>query len=174
MMKGVIAVCLANLVQEKFGKEKWHEILEASGLPKTTFFMPSTNVEDAAVMTVVESTCKVLNLSLQQAADAFGDYWVNDYAPKIYKAYYRGKDNAKDFLLDMDKVHISVTERIADAKPPKFEYQWLDEKTLIMKYISHRGLIDFLVGLIKGVGKHFNEKLTVSKMSSEKVKVVFA
>lgn len=172
-MKGVIAVCLANLVQEKFGKDKWHAILEDAGLPKTTFFMPSTNIEDAAVMKVVESTCKVLNLTLQQAADAFGEYWVNDYAPKIYKAYYRGKDNAKDFLLNMDKVHKTVTERIADARPPRFEYEMPDDKTLIMKYMSHRGLIDFLVGLIKGVGTHFNEKLKVTKLSSEKVKVVF-
>jgi hypothetical protein len=172
-MKGVIAVCLANLIQEKFGKDKWQDILETSGLPRTTFFMPSTDLDDAVVMKVVESTCKVLNLTLQQAADAFGDYWVNDYAPKIYKAYYRGKNNARDFLLNMDKVHQTVTERIANANPPQFEYQWQDAKTLIMIYISKRGMIDFLVGLVKGVGKHFNEDLQITKLSADKVKIRF-
>ena len=42
-----------------------------------------------------------------------------------------------------------------------------------MKYHSPRNLVDFMVGLIKGVGKHFNEKLTVSKISSDSVRVVF-
>lgn len=172
-MKGVIPACLAELVQEKFGKDKWGDIMEDAGMKRTTFFMPSANVDDAAVMKVVESTCKVLKITLTQAADAFGDYWVNAYAPKIYRMYYRGIDNARDFLLNMDKVHKTVTERIPDARPPRFEYQWVNDKTLIMKYKSQRGLILFLVGLVKGVGKHFNENLRVTKTGADKVQVVF-
>ncbi|MCP5108302.1 MAG: hypothetical protein GY950_33255 [bacterium] len=172
-MKGVIAVCLSELVKEKFGKDKWEAALEDAGLKKSTFFLPSANLEDAVVMKVIGSVCKVLNITLMQAADAFGDYWVNTYAPKVYKAYYRGKDNAKDFLLNMDAVHKTVTERIPDAKPPRFEYEWQGDKILIMKYISQRGLIDFLLGLVKGVGKYFNEKITVTKISNDKLKIVF-
>ena len=43
-----------------------------------------------------------------------------------------------------------------------------------MKYESKRGLIDFLVGLVKGVGKHYKENLLVSKVGNDTVKVVFA
>lgn len=172
-MKGVIAACLADMVKEKFGKDKWEASLEKAGLKKSTFFMPTSNVDDAAVMKVVGATCETLGITLQQAADAFGDYWVNSYAPKIYKAYYRGKNNAKDFLTAMDDVHVEVTRKIADAKPPRFDYEWEDEKKMIMIYKSPRGLIDFLVGLIKGVGKHFNQNLKVTKISSTKVRVVF-
>ncbi len=172
-MKGVIAVCLADLVKEKFGKDKWEAALEDAGLKKTTFFLPSANIDDEAVMKVIGSVCKVLGITLLQAADAFGDYWVNTYAPKVYKAYFRGKNNARDFLLNMDAVHQTVTERIPDAKPPRFDYQWQGDKILIMTYKSKRGLIDFLVGLIKGVGRRFNEKLTVTRMSADKVKVIF-
>ncbi len=172
-MKGVIAVCLSELVKEKFGKDKWEAALEGAGLKKTTFFMPSANIEDEAVLKVIGSVCEVLGITLLQAADAFGDYWVNVYAPKIYKVYYRGKDNAKDFLLEMDNVHKAVTQRIAGAKPPRFEYAWENDKTLVITYKSARGLIDFFIGLVKGVGKHFNERLVVTKMSSQKVKVLF-
>jgi hypothetical protein len=172
-MKGVIVVCLGDLIKEKFGKDKWVAILEDAGLPRTAFFLPTANLDDETVLKVVDSVCKVLNITLQQAADAFGDYWVNSYAPKVYKAYYRGKNSAKEFLLDMDKVHKSVTERIPDARPPRFDYESPNDKTLIMTYKSQRGLIDFFVGLIKGVGKHFNEKLAITNMGGNKVKVVF-
>ncbi len=61
-----------------------------------------------------------------------------------------------------------------NAHPPRFEYDWKDDKTLILKYKSQRGLIDILVGLIKGVGKYYKEDLKVSKISSDKVQIVFS
>jgi len=42
-----------------------------------------------------------------------------------------------------------------------------------MKYISKRGLIDFMVGLIKGVGKYYREDLKVTKLGNDRVKIVF-
>ena len=128
---------------------------------------------DADVLKVVESVCKVLNLTLQQAADAFGDYWVNDYAVNIYKFYYRHSNSAKDFLLNMDNVHIEVTKNIPNAHPPRFTYNWENDKTLIMTYNSHRDLIDFLIGLVKGVGKYFNEDLKVKKLENDKIQIDF-
>lgn len=173
-MKGVIVKCLSELVIEKFGEDKWEEALALSGLDKKSIFLATSDVDDAAALQVVGSVCKVLNISLAQAADAFGDYWVNVFALKIYAPYYRKATSAKEFLLNMDKVHLETTKTIPNACPPRFEYKWKDDKTLIMKYISKRGLLDFLVGLIKGVGKHFKENLKVTKISPDTVEIVFA
>ncbi|MDZ7698942.1 MAG: heme NO-binding domain-containing protein [Deltaproteobacteria bacterium] len=158
----------------KFGKEKWEEVLEDAGLPKSTHFLAIQDIEDAVVLKLVDLACKVLNIWLVQAADAFGDYWVNDYAAKIYKAYYRRANSAKEMLLNMNDVHKEVTSSIKNAHPPKFEYEWKDDHTLIMTYHSERGLIDFLVGLIKGVGKYFKENLEVKKLGNTVVEIVFS
>ncbi|MCP4214794.1 MAG: hypothetical protein GY765_09055 [bacterium] len=172
-MKGVIVVCLAELIKEKFGKGKWEDALEMAGLKRTSFFMLSANIDDATVMKVVNCVCRVLKITLAQAADAFGDYWVNDYAPRIYKAYYRGKNSAKEFLMDMDNVHITVTKKVEGSAPPRFEYELQEDNVLVMTYKSSRGLIDFFVGLVKGVGRYFNEDLKVRKIDSTKVKITF-
>jgi hypothetical protein len=42
-----------------------------------------------------------------------------------------------------------------------------------MKYKSKRKLIDFMVGLIKGVGKFYKENLKVKKISDDKVEIIF-
>ena len=172
-MKGVIIICLKELMTKNFGREKWEAALEHSGLSKDTFFVATEDVEEDKAMKIVESACKVLNITLPQAADAFGEYWVCSYAAKIYKPYYQAATSAKDFLLGMDNVHRITTESIPNARPPRFDYSWQDPKTLIMKYHSKRGLIDFLVGLAKGVGKYYRENLQVSKLSNESVKIVF-
>ncbi len=172
-MKGVIVVALKEMVTEKFGKETWEKVLKEAGWTKNTIFMPSQDVSDESVLKVVGSLCKVLNISLVQAADAFGDYWVNVYSQKIYKAFYISAKTAKDFLLSMNEVHVAMTKAMDGATPPKFEYEWENEKTLIMKYVSKRGLIDFMIGLIKGVAKFYKEDLKVTKLGDDKAMIVF-
>ena len=172
-MKGVIPNCLGKLIKSKYGDDQWELILDTAGFPKYTTFPISKDIPDESVIKVVESACKILNITLQQAADAFGDYWVNDYAPKIYHPYFDQSKTAKEFLLNMDDVHKSTTQDIANAHPPRFDYSWKDDKTLIMTYKSDRGLIEFLIGLIKGVGKYYNDELQVTQLANDKVQVVF-
>lgn len=172
-MKGVIMACLSELVQEKFGGDKWEEIMRASGLDARKRFISTEDVPDDVAMKLLDSTCSVLGISMEQAADAFGDYWVNVFAPRIYGVYYKNVDNARGFLLKMDQVHVMSTKNIENARPPRFDYQWEDDRTLIMTYKSPRGLIDICMGLIKGVGKYFNEDLQVTKLSGDRIRIVF-
>jgi len=173
-MKAGIVICLGDMVKEKFGQQKWDAALEGAGLNKNAMFIPIQDVADETIIKIVHSTCKVLDLTIEQATEAFGDYWVNTYAPKIYRTYYRGANSAKDLLLQMDRVHEAVTTNIPNARPPRFSYEWANDKTLLMKYKSTRGMIDILVGCVKGVGKYFNEEVRVRKLSTDKIEVVFA
>ena len=143
-MKGVIAICLGEFVAKRFGKEEWSEILVAAGLSKKASFLRGQDVDDAAVLKVIRATSSVLSLSPMAAADAFGEYWCCEYAPRIYGVYYGSGRSAKDFLLRMQDVHNMVTRNIANAKPPAFQFEQPAPNKLIMKYISYRGLGDIL------------------------------
>lgn len=172
-MKGIIAKCLKDMVVEKFGEKAWNDILVMSGMEKGMMIVSMGDLDDAVVLKMIESTCKVLGVSMAQAADVFGEYWVCHFAPKIYSAYYAGVETAKDFLLKMDEVHKITTSTIPNARPPRFEYRWESPKVLIMHYKSKRNLIDILVGLVKGVGKYFNTPLNVKKISNSSIQVIF-
>jgi len=172
-MKGIIVKCLAELVNEKFGHEKLVEAYNDAGVDAKKIFLVTEDVDDALVLKVVGAVCKVLNITLPQAADAFGDYWVNSFAPKIYSIYYKNVNSTKEFLLKMDEVHQKATKNLPNARPPRFSYKWENEKTLIMGYRSHRNLIDFLVGLARGVGKYYKENIKVTKLNEKEIKIVF-
>ena len=144
-----------------------------AGFSETTTFLATKEIPDEDILKIVNACCKLLNVSLQQFADMLGDYWVNEYAFKMFKFYYSKPKSAKEFILNMDTVHQNVTKTFPESNPPRFDYEWKDDKTLLMAYKSKRGLMDFLVGLIKGVGKHFNENLRVTKIGSNKVQIVF-
>lgn len=172
-MKGVIAMSLGEMVAKNFGQDKWTAILKDVGLPPTTRFMATDNTDEAQVHSLIKSTCKVLNVSLTQAAEAFGEHWCTDFAPRIYKPYFRGAKGAKDLLMKMKGIHEQVTATIPNAKPPVFNFEDIGPNKLIMEYSSPRHLEDIWVGLIKGVGKHFKEKLSIRRITAAKVEITF-
>jgi len=172
-MKGTVVKCLEEVVCLKFGKDKWQKSLEKAGVEKSTLFLPTSNIDDSQVIRVVEAVCSTLQISLTQVANDFGDYWINVYCQKMYKPYFRRYKTAKDFLLALNNIHIEITEMMNNAQPPKFTYKWQNDKTLMMHYQSHRGLIDFAVGSAKGVAKYYGENLDITKVSNKKLKIIF-
>ena len=172
-MKGTIVKCLEELVVTQFGRDKWEQSLKDIGLSTSTIIWPMSDIDDAQVLGLIKAVCKNLDITLVQAADAFGDYWVNTYSQKMYPLYYKRNATARDFLLDMDNVHVQMTRTMEKAKPPRFDYERKDDRTLIMHYKSHRGLIDFMVGLARGVGRYYKEDIQVTKLGSDKAQIVF-
>lgn len=172
-MKGTILLCLEQLVSTQFGKAHWDHALDMAGFKKNKMFLPFEDVEDALAMQLIQSVCTTLRISPTQAADAFGDYWVMTYSQELYPQHYAQHTTAKDFLLALDKLHVVMTRAMPNAHPPRFEYEWKDPKTLWMHYKSQRGLIDFVAGLAKGVGKLYHERLNVSKVNETTIQIVF-
>lgn len=172
-MKGSIVQCLEELVVTQFGRDTWETVLQEAGVNKTKIFLPFQDVDDALVMRIVNAVCHSLHISLPQAADAFGEYWVMVYSQRMYAQYYAQYSTAKDFLLGMDKVHIAMTRNIPNAQPPRFDYAWKNATTLRMRYKSKRGLIDFVVGLAKSVGTFYREDLQVTKVDDSTIEIRF-
>ncbi|GAB4261832.1 MAG: hypothetical protein Kow00111_10410 [Thermincola ferriacetica] len=73
----------------------------------------------------------------------------------------------------MDSVHEAMTKSMVNSAPPRFSYEIVNEKTIIINYKSKRNLIQFLVGLIKGVGNYYKENLRVKLLNNNRVEVVF-
>jgi hypothetical protein len=174
-MKATITNCLAELVETKFGKDKWEAILKDAGLQAHAgvFRIPPSDVPDDQAYKLIASTCKVLAITPQQAADAFGSYWCCTYAPRIYAPIVKRFKNAREMIVGMDSVHVTMTETIPNARPPRFNYKWERDNTLIVDYKSSRNIIDIYIGLVKGVGEYYKEKLVVTKLSAKQVKIVF-
>jgi hypothetical protein len=173
IVKGAIFRCLRELVLKEFGEDVWKKALEKSGLNKDLNVPATGKIEDEVILSIVQNLSEILNVSLQDLADAFGDYWVNTYSQRVYKVFYDEAEDAKSYILKLDRIHWVMTRNIPDARPPRFDYEWKDDKTLIMKYKSHRNLIDFAVGLLKGVRRYYNEDFDVSKLDDKTIEIKF-
>ena len=173
-MKGSIVLCLAELIQTNFGEDKWKEIMQKSGENPNMVIKAVSDIDDNTVLKIIENTCKVLNITKQQACDAFGEYFINTFAPKMYGTYYVRFNNAKEFIIGMDYVHDTVTKIVINARPPRFTIEEVDENTIIVNYISSRNMLDFYIGLTKGVAIYFNTTIGIKKLADDRVELTFA
>jgi hypothetical protein len=171
-MKGTIHKSIEKLVIEKFGEEKWYECLASVGLDEDHVFMLNEDVDEQLTMDLLGKMPAILGISFQQVCDAFGEYWVNAYVPKIYFGYIENYKTAKEFLLAMDEIHETVTKEIPNAKPPRFDFEDKGE-SIIVTYKSERGLIDLYISLVKGVGIYFKQMLDIKKLSETQVEITF-
>lgn len=174
-MKATMTNCLAELVETRFGKDKWSAILLDSGLQSSAsaFRLPSSDIPEEQVAKLLGSTLRVLGINTQQAADAFGEYWCCTYAPRLYGVVVQRFKSAREMILGLDHIHILMTATLASSRPPRFDYRWESDNTLNVTHNSQRNLIDVYIGVVKGVGAYFREELVVTKLSSRHVKIVF-
>ncbi len=172
-MKGTIVLCLKEIVENEFGEEVWKKLLTENGVDPNIKILPISDVDDSIVVGIIKSLCEYLDKSLEEVAEIFGDYWINVYSQRLYKFYYKGASNAKEFLLKMDDVHVTMTKMMKNANPPRFRYEWKDDKTLIMRYYSDRDLIEIAEGLVKGVAKYYGEKLVITRPNRQTMEITF-
>lgn len=174
-MKGTILVCLRDMLRDECGMTdtQWQDMLEAVGLDRYRSILLASDVDDAHALGLFGEAQKRFYPSFLDIANAYGKYWSVIYAPKVYASVYSGVKNAREFILKMDKVHVMVTQTMENATPPRFTFEEVGSRELLVHYKSGRGLIHLYAGLARGIGTYFNEKLTVSVVNDEKVSIVF-
>lgn len=173
-MKGTVLTCLREVVLKASDEATWQGCLADAQLPPFTIVALTEDVPDAQAMAIVQAVCARLGLTMAQAGDAFGEHWVNVYAPRLYKHLFSKYKSARELFTDLNNMHDRVMRHLPNAKPPRFRLEWESSSSLLMHYESHRGLIDIAVGMARATGKYYGEDLTVTKTSEKSLRVLFS
>jgi len=174
-MKGTIIVCLRDMLVEQYGQgmEQWKDLMAAVGVDRHKVILLSTDVEDTVALALFGEAQRRHFKSHQELADAYGNYWSVIYAPKIYFSVYKGVQSSRQFLLKLDQVHVQVSETMANARPPRFQYEEREDGTLVVHYLSSRGLAHLYACLARGIGNYFGENLNVQVLDETRVSIEF-
>lgn len=164
-MKGIINKGFQEFIETQFGSEKWEEIKSRAGCEEP-FFAISLDYPDEMTMALVKSSSEVLGLDPVEAMVEYGKFVVPNTLKKYYPTYFAlaGK-SPREFLLNMNRVHETVTRSVPNARPPHLDYEELPDGRLLIHYRSERRLCPVLRGLILGVGILFNQELQVREIA---------
>lgn len=165
-MYGLINSALKNMIQQRFGEEKWQEILSESGVPEDSF-LTMRSYEDSLTYQLVGAASKVLEAPPEVCLEMFGEYWVIETAGKHYGTLMSASGQTMvEFIRNMNTLHDRITGTFINYIPPEFMVEDLPNNQYLIHYVSTReGLQPFVVGLLKGLAKRFNATLTIIDIS---------
>ncbi|HAS74124.1 MAG TPA: chemotaxis protein [Clostridiales bacterium UBA8960] len=156
-MKGTVVNIWLNTISTLYGESTKNAILSKEGWNPNKLITPLEEIEDAKIMSLMAAFARHEGIKYEALWHKIGQNNIASFY-KWFPSYF-DKSSAMGFMLLMDKIHTQLTKIIPGAKPPRLIPEELDERNMIITYKSKRGLHDYLMGLIEGVGKHFNEKV---------------
>jgi len=172
-MKGVYVLGFIEAIKQKVGQEKFQKVLQHAGFKQEPVIFAIIDVDDGVFFRIIHSTSKVLNVPLCKITEIFSDFWIHHFTQKLYRKIYQQYNSFKDLLLDLNWLHEMLTKYLPRRKPPKFEYQWENEKTLLITYKSKRNLIDLVISHAKAAAKFYNQKINITKVGENTIRVEF-
>lgn len=165
-MKGTVVNIWLNTITKLYGESTKNSILTKEGWNPHKLITPLEEIEDAKIMSLMNALARHEGISSEELWKKLGQNNISSFY-QWFPSYF-DKSSAMGFLLLMDKIHAQLTKIIPGAKPPRLIPDMVDEKNMIITYKSKRGLQSYLMGLIEGVGKQFNERID-AKMLDQKV-----
>lgn len=172
-MISVILKCLEETIISHHGLENWGRVLDDAGVSRDVKFVPSIEVDDVTMSKIFKSVCNVLQLSIEEVTDAYGDYWVNVYTQKIYGPFYEGRYSISKFFRYLDGIHDSLERTLPGTIPQRFMWKWLDQQTLVFGDQIRSELVELIIALAKGVGKYSGEQVEVKVLRPGQVRMRF-
>lgn len=165
-MKGTVVNIWLNTLEKLYGESTKTKIMSDEGWDPHKIITPLEEIEDERIKRLIAAFAKERGVSTEELWKVLGQNNIQsfyDWFPSYFDT-----QTAMGFLMLMDKVHAQLTKMIPGAKPPRLIPEPIDEKNFYMTYKSKRGLQNYLMGLIEGVGAHFKEKIDAKIVEESK------
>jgi guanylate cyclase soluble subunit beta len=163
-MYGLINSAVQDMIVAHFGQEQWEDIHAHSQVPDDSF-LSMRSYDDAITYQLVTSASEVLQAPVDTCLELFGMFWVKEIAAKSFAPLMEATGtHTIDFLNNLNALHDRISSTFTNYVPPEFQVEIMDEATGLFRvhYFSKRdGLTAFVVGLLKGLAKHFQDELEI-------------
>lgn len=166
-MYGIVNKAIEDLVRENFGDDKWEAIKERSGVD-VDFFLSNEPYDDSVTYKLAQAAADETGMSVENVLVAFGEWWVLRTSREKYGALLQaGGSNLASFLRNLPVFHNRIMLIYPKLTPPEFRVSNETENSIDLHYLSARqGLQSFVQGLLLGIGKLYNQAITVDLLQS--------
>ncbi len=167
-MYGLVNKGLQDYLVAEYGKDGWEKVREGAGVG-VECFQSMDSFDDAVTYSLVGKACELFQVEASALLEDFGLFWMKFAAREGYGSLLElAGGSVSEFLQGLDHMHTRVALSFPDLKPPSFECSDITNSGLRLHYYSDRpGLAPFVIGLVKGVGEHFGQKVDVTHERSK-------
>jgi predicted hydrocarbon binding protein len=159
-MHGVIFSALKKFCGARLGASAWEKVLQHSNMAGR-LFLTADSYPDGDALALIDAICRVTHADRSVVLEDFGDFLAPELMT-MYAALIRSEWRTFDLLLNTENtIHRIVRMRDKGARPPQLRCEANDEHQLTIYYTSERRLCALAIGLIRGVGRHYGEPVSI-------------
>ena len=159
-MHGIVFSELKKYVEERLGADHWAAMLEAAGRPGKLYLVMET-YPDQEALTLVAAAAQALPKRLPLLLEELGER----LAPRLMQVYGSSIDpewTALDLIEHTESViHQVVRRRHQGAAPPTLSCRRESPSRAVIAYASDRKMCGLAKGIIRGVARHYQERVLV-------------
>jgi len=164
-LHGLIHAQLEEFVEASYGADAWKTVLREAGLDGK-LYLPNANYADHEAAAILSAASKLTDTPADSLLESFGEF----LAPTLLASYrhlIQPSWKTLDLLLHTEEtIHKVVRLRESAPQPPRLDFQRVGPNTLTFNYNSPRRMSALAKGIIKGVAKHYGERVEIEENSS--------
>lgn len=174
-MKVIILTALKEWIfhKIKFGQNLWQQIAEEAGFGIDRFTGQDSLSSVARLQGLLQVISKKIALSIDDIQKQFLEYWLTDFAPRLYQSLIRQADSTKDFMLNITKVNNEVCNLFPKNNIiTRVDLSEIQENVFSVFYGSEKSLVD-IVSVLRGASSIFNDSFSVKKINPRNIEIWF-
>ena len=167
-MYGLIHRAIRDFYVETRSDDAWARFSEEHPVDPDIFEAMHA-YDDSVSYGLVGAASASLGMAVSDFLQEFGHFWVLHTGRKHYGVIMElGGSNFREFVTNLDAMHEQIAMSFTDLKQPSFRVENERSDGLVLAYHSDRpGLAPFVVGLLAGLGRYFEESVSVEQIRSK-------
>jgi len=161
-MHGIIFAELKKYVDGTLGSAAWGRVLDGAGLKGRTY-LPGREYPDIEALAIATTISRLTGVPVANVLEDFGEFMAPSLVG-MYQPLMKPEWRTLDFLEHTeDTIHTVVRQRNPAAKPAELGGVRRDVKELSLTYTSERKMCAVARGMIRGIGRHYRERVSVTE-----------
>ena len=162
-MHGIIHLELRKFIQARYGPEGWLRLLEQAGVTTSLGYVRVGQYPDEELIAILTAAARKTGATFDAILEDFGEFSAPDLLamyPRLVKPEWR----TLDLLCHVEQtIHQLVRLRNVGARPPWLRCARPTPEEVVITYSSPRQLCGFARGIIRGVARHYGERVTITE-----------
>lgn len=171
-MKLLILNALKELIMKDYGPDAWTELAENTGLGVDYFTQQARYITEDRFANVRNHMVRILNEDEHVINKKFINYWMTDFAPRVYNFMIKKSENLRDFIFGIVKMNNDVCKLFPNAVMSKVDLKQTGANSLTAVYPTENALVD-LIAVLRGASMFFTERFNIRKINPHSIEIIF-
>ena len=166
-MHGVIFQLLQQFIEKKLGQGAWAGVAQAAGL-QFKVYLATSPYPDEEARALLDALAEKTTEDFNTIVEAFGRFVV----PSLMSSFAQHIDPEWRTLELIEQVNKIIKKALSEkgdiaSSLPKLKCRRKSSNLLVVNYEEPKELCAFVAGVIRGLGEHFDETITVNEVSCQ-------